>query len=88
MQHKPQKRHKALQPLSREHHHGLLLSWKIRSGFNKKGIIPAIPILTFKGLRFEFLPKLILMNRFFECISKEFKMPEELKQEIEVLKNR
>ncbi|MFB9055811.1 hemerythrin domain-containing protein [Mariniflexile ostreae] len=32
---KPQKRHKALQPLSREHHHGLLLSWKIRSGFSK-----------------------------------------------------
>tara|TARA_R110002049_G_scaffold90983_2_gene227421 strand:+ start:610 stop:1071 length:462 start_codon:yes stop_codon:yes gene_type:complete len=36
MQPKPQKRHIALQPLSREHHHGLLLSWKIRSGFNKK----------------------------------------------------
>lgn len=36
MQHKPQKRHKALQPLSREHHHGLLLSWKIRSGFSKE----------------------------------------------------
>jgi len=35
MQHQPQKRHKALQPLSREHHHGLLLSWKIRSGFSK-----------------------------------------------------
>lgn len=35
MQHKPQKRHKALQPLSREHHHGLLLSWKIRTGFSK-----------------------------------------------------
>jgi hypothetical protein len=35
MQHKPQKRHKALQPLSREHHQGLLLSWKIRSGFSK-----------------------------------------------------
>ncbi len=32
---KPQKRHIALQPLSREHHHGLLLSWKIRSGFSK-----------------------------------------------------
>ncbi len=32
---KPLKRHKALQPLSREHHHGLLLSWKIRNGFNK-----------------------------------------------------
>lgn len=32
---KPQKRHKALQPLSREHHYGLLLSWKIRNGFNK-----------------------------------------------------
>lgn len=32
---KPLKRHKALQPLSRDHHHGLLLSWKIRNGFNK-----------------------------------------------------
>lgn len=35
MKDKPQKRHKALQPLSRQHHHGLLLSWKIRSGFSK-----------------------------------------------------
>ena len=35
MNQKPLKRHKALQPLSREHHHGLLLSWKIRSGFSK-----------------------------------------------------
>jgi len=35
MSQKPLKRHKALQPLSREHHHGLLLSWKIRSGFSK-----------------------------------------------------
>lgn len=35
MQPKPQKRHKALQPLSREHHYGLLLSWKIRAGFSK-----------------------------------------------------
>lgn len=35
MESKPLKRHKALQPLSREHHHGLLLSWKIRSGFSK-----------------------------------------------------
>ena len=35
MEHKPQKRHKALQPLSREHHHGLLLSWKIRAGFSE-----------------------------------------------------
>ncbi|MGC1632053.1 MAG: hemerythrin domain-containing protein [Gelidibacter sp.] len=35
MEPKPLKRHKALQPYSREHHHGLLLSWKIRSGFSK-----------------------------------------------------
>lgn len=35
MKPKPLKRHKALQPLSREHHHGLLLSWKIRTGFSK-----------------------------------------------------
>lgn len=31
----PIKRHIALQPLSREHHHALLLSWKIRSGLRK-----------------------------------------------------
>lgn len=31
---KPIKRHTALQPISREHHHGLLLSWKIRQGFS------------------------------------------------------
>lgn len=29
----PIKRHNALQPWSREHHHGLLLSWKIKKGF-------------------------------------------------------
>ncbi|MDO6759926.1 hemerythrin domain-containing protein [Tamlana sp. 2_MG-2023] len=39
MENKPQKRHQALQPLSREHHHGLLLCWKIRTGFSK-GIAP------------------------------------------------
>ncbi len=33
---KPLKRAKALQPLSREHHHGLLLSWKIREGLKKE----------------------------------------------------
>lgn len=32
---KPIKRHTALQPLSREHHHTLLLCWKIRQGFSK-----------------------------------------------------
>ncbi|MCB9339025.1 MAG: hemerythrin domain-containing protein [Lewinellaceae bacterium] len=37
---KPIKRHTALQPLSREHHHGLLLSWKIRQGL-KLNIEPA-----------------------------------------------
>ncbi|HEY9185860.1 MAG TPA: hemerythrin domain-containing protein [Salegentibacter sp.] len=32
---KPIKRHKAIQPLSREHHQGLLLCWKIGKGFEK-----------------------------------------------------
>jgi len=35
MKTKPIKRHQALQPLSRDHHQGLLLSWKIRTGFAK-----------------------------------------------------
>lgn len=33
---KPLKRHEALKPLSREHHHGLLLCWKIREGIKRK----------------------------------------------------
>ncbi|GIV32634.1 MAG: hypothetical protein KatS3mg031_0169 [Chitinophagales bacterium] len=32
----PIQRDKALQPFSREHHHGLLLGWKIRTGLKKK----------------------------------------------------
>src|SRR5690606_3210653 len=35
MAHTPIKRHKALQGVSREHHHGLLLCWKIRTGLAK-----------------------------------------------------
>lgn len=33
---KPIKRHKAIQSFSREHHFGLLVSWKIRQGFKKE----------------------------------------------------
>lgn len=36
---KPIKRDKNIQPLSRDHHHTLLLCWKIRKGFSK-GIAP------------------------------------------------
>lgn len=32
MNSKPLKRHSTLQPLSRDHHHGLQLCWKIRAG--------------------------------------------------------
>jgi len=35
METKPIKRDKNLQGVSREHHHGLLLCWKIRTGFSK-----------------------------------------------------
>ena len=35
----PIKRSEFLKPISREHHHGLLLCWKIRAGL-KKGIEP------------------------------------------------
>ena len=36
---KPIKRNKSIQSISREHHHGLLLCWKIRQGM-KKNIEP------------------------------------------------
>lgn len=32
---KPIKRHNALQPFSRQHHFGLLFSWKLRKGFSQ-----------------------------------------------------
>lgn len=35
----PIKRHDQLKPVSREHHHALLLGWKIRTGL-KKGVAP------------------------------------------------
>lgn len=31
----PIKRHEFLKPFSRDHHHGLLLCWKIKTGFSK-----------------------------------------------------
>lgn len=42
MKQQPQKRHPGLQPLSRDHHHGLLLSWKIRAGLKKEVSIQRI----------------------------------------------
>lgn len=36
MNNTPLKRHSTLQPLSREHHYGLQLCWKIRTGFKKE----------------------------------------------------
>lgn len=35
MSHKPIKRHEALKAVSREHHFGLLICWKIREGFRR-----------------------------------------------------
>lgn len=42
----PLKRSKALQSLSREHHYGLLLCWKIRSGLKKSVDIERIKVYT------------------------------------------
>ncbi|TVR40092.1 MAG: hemerythrin domain-containing protein [Cryomorphaceae bacterium] len=39
MKNKPLNRHTALQPLSRDHHRGLLLCWKIRKGL-QHGVSP------------------------------------------------
>ncbi len=39
---KPLKRHISLQPLSRDHHHSLLLCWKIRQGIDKNAKLQSI----------------------------------------------
>ncbi|MBN8570740.1 MAG: hemerythrin domain-containing protein [Ignavibacteria bacterium] len=60
---KPIKRNEALQPLSRDHHHTLLLCWKIRAGFEK-----GIPVERIKAYA----------DWFYEnYIIKHFKMEEE-----------
>lgn len=41
---KPIKRCESLQPLSREHHHGLLFSWKIKTGIKKNVEVSRIKI--------------------------------------------
>ena len=46
MKTEPLKRSKALQSLSREHHYGLLLCWKIRSGLKKAVDIERIKAYT------------------------------------------
>ena len=43
---KPIKRHHALQPLSRDHHRGLLLCWKIREGLKRNIEIDRIKAYT------------------------------------------
>ena len=43
---KPIERHEALKPLSREHHHGLLLCWKIRQGVKKEVEVARIKAYT------------------------------------------
>ena len=39
---KPIKRHEAIRPYSREHHHGLLLCWKIREGLKQNVAVDRI----------------------------------------------
>lgn len=54
---KPIKRHQALQPLSRQHHFGLLFSWKIRKGLNEQ-----ISLERLKAYRDWFFEKEILAH--------------------------
>lgn len=61
---KPQKRHKALHSLSREHHHGLLLSWKIRSGFSKNIAISRIQTYTNWFFKTYLIPHFELEERY------------------------
>ncbi len=53
-----------------------------RSGFNPNGIFPVLPILTPNGMRFKFIPELILKNRLFEAISSKYEMPKGLQRKI------
>src|SRR5690554_3738345 len=51
----PIKRHEALQPVSREHHFGLLLGWKIQKAASKN----VAPERVFEYLKFAFETELL-----------------------------
>ncbi|MDX5319799.1 MAG: hemerythrin domain-containing protein [Bacteroidota bacterium] len=63
MQIRPIKRHFALQPVSREHHHSLLTCWKIRQGVEKHIETQRIQAYTHWYYRYHIKPHLELEER-------------------------
>ena len=60
----PIKRSLALQSLSREHHHGLLLCWKIRTGFKKAIELERIKAYTDWVFKNDLLPHFQIEEEF------------------------
>ena len=58
-----------------------LINPLFKSKFNPKGL-PAVPIPKLNGFGFDFLPKMLLTNKFFENIGSEFIMPNKLRERI------
>lgn len=85
---KPIKRSVALTPLSREHHSGLLLSWKIREGFKQNVALERIKRYTYwfwehhLQAHFEFEERYIfpILNKENELIIQALQEHKRLKQ--------
>lgn len=72
MEHKPLKRHPALIPLSRDHHAGLLLCWKIRTGFKKSVAEDRMAAYTVYFFEHQLAPHFSLEEKeIFSCLPEE-----------------
>lgn len=72
MENKPLKRHPALIPLSRDHHAGLLLCWKIRTGFKKNVAEDRMAAYTVYFFEEQLAPHFTLEEKeIFSCLPRE-----------------
>lgn len=71
----PIKRDESLRQVSREHHHGLLLCWKIRAGISKKVGLERIKRYTDWFFKIHLIPHFELEEKFiFPILGKDHKL--------------
>ncbi|CAL66376.1 hemerythrin domain-containing protein [Christiangramia forsetii] len=72
---KPIKRHEALKPLSRQHHFGLLFSWKLRKGFSENVSVERLKNYADWFFEHEIAPHFKLEEKYiFSILEKEHEL--------------
>lgn len=82
MEKKPIKRHEAIKPYSREHHHGLLLCWKIREGLKHEVALDRIKKYAYFLWETQIEPHFIAEEKYmFPVLGDEHEMIQQAKKE-------